>query len=338
LSHVLDYPYTDGAAVTFVPAKNYCNSRGSDAAAVVSFRAVAFAQGTKTIVSVSDVYEQSMSVQCLADPLTLTAPTDELSVKARRLPTSIDTQCFGHTFDPALTDIAACHDDALVINDIQVQSRDSFTERVVVTVQAKIGYLTFNRHSWNKTLPVSGRRSVSQRTVFMAYPEALTDIFANLQYQTFVPSLDTIEITLQYRDCLSTNETTPQESMPTADCQVLHHAILVNSVGSSEKRFANGRIGSHFPWQILLCWLGYPAIYFCYVRLERQLKGGVNEDDNDTVCDGVGPQWIQYMSESGDYYYENIEDGTVTWLAPVGELFVPWAPESTEAEAEDTIV
>jgi hypothetical protein len=51
-----------------------------------------------------------------------------------------------------------------------------------------------------------------------------------------------------------------------------------------------------------------------------------DDDDHGTIADGEAPRvWVQYVSEDGDYYYENTESGVVTWLAPVDERFIPWS-------------
>ena len=36
-------------------------------------------------------------------------------------------------------------------------------------------------------------------------------------------------------------------------------------------------------------------------------------------------QWIQHMDDHGIYYYEDTNSGTVTWMAPVGKSYIPWA-------------
>lgn len=35
-------------------------------------------------------------------------------------------------------------------------------------------------------------------------------------------------------------------------------------------------------------------------------------------------RWIQHMDGNGVFYYEDIIDDTVTWMAPVGEEYIPW--------------
>jgi hypothetical protein len=39
-------------------------------------------------------------------------------------------------------------------------------------------------------------------------------------------------------------------------------------------------------------------------------------------------RWVQHMDAYGNYYYEDTINNTVTWMAPIGEEYVPWADKS----------
>jgi hypothetical protein len=97
-----------------------------------------------------------------------------------------------------------------------------------------------------------------------------------------------------------------------------------------------------FPWQILFCMLGYPALYYMLVQSEAlwELQWGDDEtvtspDDNDEL-DGNKPDWIQHKNDAGDIFYENTANGTVTWTAPVGERYIRWR-DNEEEKVKDCI-
>jgi hypothetical protein len=60
-------------------------------------------------------------------------------------------------------------------------------------------------------------------------------------------------------------------------------------------------------------------------------------DDDETVFDASDPVWIQYRCpDTGDYYYQNREDGSVTWMAPLGDSYVPWSNCDCFPSSEDS--
>jgi hypothetical protein len=61
----------------------------------------------------------------------------------------------------------------------------------------------------------------------------------------------------------------------------------------------------------------------------------ITPDDADEL-EGNLPDWIQHKSETGEFYYENTANGSVTWTAPVGERFIRWK-EDEEEKVEDNL-
>ncbi|GKY91277.1 hypothetical protein MPSEU_000100200 [Mayamaea pseudoterrestris] len=326
---VLEYPYQDGAYFTFVPALNYCNSQAMNASLSTTFRAVAF-NDAQRVVSASARHEQHLLVKCHIDALVAKIPTKDVSARVIRLPKSVDTLCYGHVYNSDVASISMCDDKAIFFNGIEIESRDDDSQVVCVSITTRIGFVSFNSHAWDLTLPIHGRRSLTRNTTFYAMAGDLSIIFANLQYQAFDSGIDKIDIMLQYGSCRdATRLSVAPQPLENSNCQIIRRQITVHAAASSEARWPNEQIAVNFPWQMLLCWFGYPALYYVYVRLSGHWivgKSGDCDGDDVTLTEGEAPpMWIQYMSEEGDYYYENTDTHAVTWLAPVGERFIPWS-------------
>jgi len=190
-----------------------------------------------------------------------------------------------------------------------------------VSVFAGDGYLTFNEEFWNRARPISGRRDfASGKVSFYAYPNDLESIFDGLLFQTFHGGSDNIDIVIEYRDCKAFDLLADSDDKKERNCTFDWYSIDVMVDGWPDQVVP--QLVSGFPWQIIICILGYPALYYSIVRSLYTRKRQTDERDDETV-DEV-PLWIQHLSSTGEFYYENTETGEVTWLAPVGEDFSPW--------------
>jgi hypothetical protein len=242
--------------------------------------------------------------------------------------------CRGSVYDAdSLADARLC-EQAVVINDIQVTSTDHRSYKALVIVSTQSGFLTFNEQSWNRTEVIYGRRAMCAGNItFLAYPDDLTDIFAHLHYQSYQPGVDYIDIRLLYGEgCASFDQKWLRDSFSSASTttppcrEVARHTIEIRVEASRSLYQAATRFATDFPWSIVFCWVGYPVVYYVIVNLES-LCGLDEIDDAETLGapDDVLPDWIQHRTEdTGDYYYENILDGSITWMAPVGEDFIPY--------------
>jgi hypothetical protein len=350
LVNLEDFPYGAGVDVTFVPSPNYCNSHKttldsptSGSESQILFRAVAVARDGDTVTSTSDVVTQPIRVECVIDTLIMTGPSGPFQLKQSSLHRAASDPCHGSVFDPVVTDLAAC-DAAVMINGIDVKSSDRHVEQARVTVLAGNGYLTFNEQSWSLARPIYGRRAVGANNVtFLANPDDLADILSHLHFQSYRQGMDAIDILIEYGNCSPALVNRSAMPFQTSDCQFLRHTIAV-VVGKDEK--AGGittQLVMGFPWQILLCMLGYPALYYILVQGEARwkLRWGDDEtvtapDDTDEL-DGKLPDWIQHKSDTGEFYYENTANGSVTWTAPVGERYIRWKGDEEE-KVEDNLL
>lgn len=359
LSYAEAFPYSKGLDLTFIPSPNYCTGLPSSAnnnttGLVLRFRTVAFAPNTgpeeSAVSSVSDTREQKLFVHCVIDALELVGPTElDFSISALTLAGAARDPCLASELhylnsttgaDP----FSSCKSVAR-INGIQVSTKDTDSSvSAQVTIFTEAGYLTFNPAYWNSTTPLHGRRALNKGSVsFSASPSDLTNVLSDLVYQSFLPGNGTIGIVIKYGDCSAFDSVGSRDSvsLKSTECQVLRHDILVAVVPDDTIEEMPSQLVSGFPWQVVFCMLGYPAIYYAFVRLAAYAKGAAAaaaDGDDCTVEDRAveTPAWIEYLSDdTGDYYYENTDTGEVTWLAPVGEPFVPWEEVADDESGEE---
>ena len=313
------YPYSRGFDLTFVPSRDFCAYRHSEEADVVTiqFRVAAFVESA--IVSVSEVFEQHLQVKCSIDTLLLNVPSEAIMIKEFTLRRAAVDPCHRSVHSTVGLDTTECPASAIV-NGIHVANRDGRARQAVVTVLPGSGYITFTDKGWKHVEPIIGRRAVASGNItFLAYPEDLTAVFADLHFHSYRTGVDRIDIVIIYGDCASVGIDWREafQSISTSSCQILPASIDVYVDKDEEKYSAKEKLADDFPWQIVICISLYPALFFALVRLELLL-----EDSRDAT-----PRWIQHQADTGDFYYEDVVTGSVTWMAPVGQVFVPWKEE-----------
>jgi len=341
------FPYNTGVELSFVSSPDHCNSHkmGKVMSSQVQFRAVAVSGERDSVVSTSDVVTQPIRVDCVIDTLTMTGPSGPFDLKQAGLRRTASDPCRGSIFDPALTDLVAC-DAAAVVNGIDVEVSDHHVELASVTVLAGKGYLTFNEQSWDLVRPVFGRRAVAANNVtFLANLNDLADILSHLHFQSYHEGRDEIEVMIQYGNCSTIPVNRSTVPFQTGKCQFLRHTIEM-VVGKEKAAQVTMQLVMGFPWQILLCMIGYPVLYYALVQSGSTWQAhwgddetmAVAQDANTDDLDSIAPDWIQHKSDTGDFYYQNTKNGTVTWLAPVGGAYIRWREDeenTVELSRED---
>lgn len=312
-----DYHFVD---VYFRPPNNYCNSphaNGSILSSDIGIKAVAFAEDASTIVSVSDSILQKIQISCILDIVSFKVEPLTISIVESSLERIVNDLCFENISESTVprNDNAFCDAD-VVINGIDIQTNSVKSQEVLVTVSSEFGYITLNNESWTLAEHVYGRRSMCFGNItFYSYPDDLDSILTNLQYTSFIPGNDTIAIKLRYGDCIK--ERNLHLTLP--PCQTIRNTIAINIMRDPNKYKAKTKIVVGFPWQITLCIFGYPILYVTWVLLRTSTK--TREDDATATMLGTVDypleKWIQHEADDGMYYYENTEDGTVTWKAPL---------------------
>lgn len=231
---------------------------------------------------------------------------------------SVTDPCYGANYDPAAfsNETDYCLSGAL-FNDIQINSGDWKGQKVMIVVSTISGYLSFNKNFWNDVDPVFGRRSMASGNVtFRAYPDDLTKIFSNLHYGSFTPGQDSLDIELRYGDCIAHDRTSRTSQIPL--CHTTRGSIPINVLKDPKKYKFTSRIVVGFPWQVVLCVIGYPLLYVAVIFFVNNASDNCDETATTMVSSTGYPldRWIQHTADDGMYYYENTEDGAVTWQAP----------------------
>jgi hypothetical protein len=389
--------------ITVIPVRDFCTSHSKQNNHLVQFqiRAVAFggSDGDDHIVSVSDPVTQLVRVECTRDDLSLTVPPTSSDKTYRLLQNTLrrfpEDSCRGDNFDPLLLSLSTTMEEdvatkcprAAILQGITVASQDLHQQLVHVSVKAgAAGFLTFNQHFWNLTRPIHGRRAMSAgQTSFYAFPRDLTNVFSHLHFSSYQMGADQVDIVLLYGNCtrlllqseaqlldMGSVDDAGSERLAvissTSTCQVLRHSIPVFVENDEEADHYSTSLVPKFPWQLFVCLLLYPTIYYLLVQIDRKWFREDDSDDGDTTAMVLGspnkdndddddiddansnsnsesnndmnhdskqwPDWIQHQTAHGEFYYENVNDGSVTWMAPVGQQFVPFQEQQNEREEE----
>ena len=334
LESVQLFPYDKGVSLSFVPAPNFCTGRDIHTSTVIRFHAVALEHGSDRIASVSEPHDQKVVVTCTPDSVVWSAPPGPFDVTAMALPSAAARVSERKSLIWNSTN--ADNEYALRIPGIEFATPDTTHERILVSVRTGAGFLSFGQHGWMRTDPVHGRSTQrGGNATFYISPVYLEEIFSNFTYQSHTPGLDSIDIQLEVGNCTMSlpNSTWLTNS---STCQRVRKSIPI-VIHADPHAQPTTRLIAGYYWQLLqlfLSMIGYPALFWMMTRLEDSLWID-EEDDEETVFDANEPLWIQHCClETGDYYYENRDDGTVTWLAPVGESYVPWKDGLKDDENE----
>lgn len=322
------YPYTNGTRLMFVPSVDFCTDPVANTGVELRFRTVAFPEDSnQSVISVSDLRVQTIRVRCLIDAISLTIPVAAYSLRALSPDNASVTPCLASELDPT-----GCNS-AIALDKIMVETKDRHPRMATVTIWVDLGFLTFNPLFWNVTLVSKGRRSLANGEItFVANPAYLTNILSGLVYQSFVAGNEDIVVLVRYGNC---SDFAPfhrlRQAVQTSHCQILRSTISITVTGN-ERRMYSSSLVSGFPWQIVFCLIVYPTVYYALAKVTDGCCSRRSSRDDGTVVPG-DIQWIQYYNEeSGDYYYENVVTGEVTWRAPVDEAFVPWSDNDTRSD------
>jgi hypothetical protein len=319
------------ADLTFIPSKDYCNSHLSSMVEF-HFRVIAFGDDG-TFSSVSDAVVHRIAVKCKIDTLEVFVPTQTFNVPQQTLQRASSSVC-GEYKTAFLESQASECENVVTLSGIEVFSIDEHQEEVRVAIHSSLGFLSFGDRFWNRTSPLSGRRALSTgEIVFVAYPADLTSIFSSLRFGSFYAGNHTVHITFTYGNCDGVL-TKSRDANQTSSCQVTDRVLFVQVENYAHSRITTTNLVPTFPWQILLCLFGYPALYYLVLYLESLVS---NPDDETASAEpdyqNELPVWKQHRTQDAEFYYENTSNGTTTWMAPVGEAYFPW--ESGEEEKDE---
>jgi hypothetical protein len=328
-------PHGDGVNVTLVPAAELC-SAGSHANVSFNYRVVAFGNDGH-IISASSVVEQWIQIKCKRDPLHIAVTQEKYTIHA--FDAFMDDPCSGYMYNASDLDPEACPTVA-IITDIHVRSDTTHAELALVKITSGNGLLTINRDHRRDIRPLEDQEEMRPSIKFLAPPHKLNDVFSHLHYQSETVGNDEIQIVIMYGNCES-NETfwDHEVNNSSPECHItvqnIGIEVLPNITEPPELLFDT------FPWaplpftfiMLLLLKVKGKAREVLAVKEEEEPQkeeestGATVTDDSETM------QWRQfYDEESGFYYYQNMEDGSITWEPPpLDEEFIP-AEEDEELD------
>jgi hypothetical protein len=348
LSTSEEYPYDNGGNITFEPAPSYCTTHPSQNV-TIGYRIVALVG--ERVTSSTSVKEMVLHINCVIDPLVLNGPETAYSIQT--FEGLSDDPCSGYAFNESEIDADSCPS-AAIISGIQVTSQDVHSEEALVSISANYGLLTLNRNFWNSLTPVSDQEEVRPTIIFYALPKNLNSILSYLHFQSDVPGEDAVRIAIHYGNC-SFDGSTLHTIPPGSDCQILTHTIPIE-VREISSVSAESYVFRTFQWRplpftfLLLLFIkvkgkvkekfAKPEVY--EVEKDKDELYKAEEDPSveqtlETEGSSISCRWIQfYDAESGFYFYQNGEDGEVTWDPPLDEEFIP-AEEEEEASTRGMV-
>lgn len=303
------FPYQQGFAFTFIPSIEMCQGK-IEANATFLFRVVAFADNSTEIASTSDGFSHNIQVLCQLDQLSLTTPEGVITVRESSLHKVTNEYCSGSNSSSQECSFAK-------INGISIGSSGFRSRKATVTVGISHGFISFRKASWVYTELLHGRRSMGWGNVtFRAFPEDLTDILTNLEYQSHKAGEANLQISIVFGNCSTEVLQASEASFWTPTCQLLQNTIRIDVKADPDKYKAKNLVAGGFPWPVLACMFVYPLLYFWWIQ-RKSAAAKQFEKEFDL-------KWIQHKDEHGMFYYEDTFNGTTTWQAPIGEEFKPW--------------
>ena len=283
------------------------------------YRVVAVENGT--VRSTSPSVMQSFLRKCnLATKIRFIAPVKVFSAQSFNLGSIVGRdECqrtsYGGQNMAASFSIKSCSTVA-AIDGIKIASLDSCSNDLdsqgIMSVLPGKGYVSFNEQHWAKASLIRGRQFMaSDNVTISATLSDLNDILDGLIYRSKTPGPDRIKILLQYGHCIIDSNRpplgggSPTEHTCNTESRIIHINVLDG--GRSVDMYKETRM--RFPWQVCLCWLGYPLLYYTLVakaspknskKKSKQKKKGDEDDDGNVWQEG----------EKGPEYYMSVLDAT----------------------------
>ncbi|CAJ1964295.1 unnamed protein product [Cylindrotheca closterium] len=300
-----------GLKLKFRPSHDACSDpMVSTVNATFAYRVVALSS-SKTVTSVSSIMAHHILVKCAVDPLRLSIGDDRYRIEAFSGPA--DDICSGYAYNASVSNFSNCTS-AAVITTIKVKASKRHTYRALISIEASEGFLTLDRNQRSRIGAIRGPVEMRRTVDFLAFPSDLEEVLGNLHYQTAIPGNHKIKINIK-----SCEDGNPFETLNSRDCHVSTASISIEAV-EPEMNLSEDKLYTKFPWFSLSFTLTMLFLFKSKGKMREALEEWKDPDD------GVY-QWREhYDASTGYYYYENLEDGRVTWRAPLNEGILP-SPE-----------
>jgi hypothetical protein len=285
---------------------------------------VAASDSSNEIVSVSKPVEQFVQVPCSIDHIELEV-TVMNGTGVEALVTPLDHPCSSYSYNigKESSNASSCFG-SVIVSNFHLQVKQKFTQLVLVCIYCHHGLLTLNQQYLGGIYPLSDHQVMRRKIRFLTKLDSFNDVLSSLHYQSEVASEDQIHVVVEYGRCNHQvvhllghdfSETGP-------DCIKVEKVL--NVIVRAEIRPPGEFLYREFPWIPL----PFTLCILVFLKVRGKSREILLRDDDDcdaqTVDATIGIRWKQhYDIASGFYYYEDLDDGEVTWEPPLDERFIP---------------
>ena len=169
--------------------------------------------------------------------------------------------------------------------------------------------------------------------------EDLQALLSRIHYQSEAAGSDELKVMVQYGQC---NHTVPQllegnVSVPSLDC--IKEEIVI-PIDVSETPYSGQYLHREFPWISWSSALGM-ILFIIFRGWMRQRDAAKRAQAQADAANTLQPEeaqearWRELRDANGDRYYQNLQDGEVTWEMPEGENIL-FSPDDCEQEDDES--
>jgi hypothetical protein len=187
---------------------------------------------------------------------------------------------------------------------------------------------------------IEDQEEMRPSVMFFASANKLNDVLSSLHFQSEEVGDDEIRIVIRYGKC-NFGHGVPDFSDLSSECftteETIQVEVLPGLLGRRKILFRK------FPWIPL----PFTLIMLCLIKVKGKVRqrqavkeAEESEPKNEEECvdtttvddeESESIRWVQYYdTESGGYYYQHTEDGTVTWEPPLDEEFIAFEEDEEE--------
>jgi hypothetical protein len=333
----------NNVSVTYRVSSNDCIKEGDDFYITDSFtyRIVSLDEDGQ-LTSTSELVEKQIRVQCSVKPIALKVHDKSLNILA--FGHRFDHPCSGYVFNFTAQSKQLCLDVAIVPN-ITVEGHGSQPESLFLTISSRDGLLSLNTELLDDVQPIYDQEQMRNKIRLLVPPNRVSAILSSILFQSEVEGRDEIHIVVEYGRCNHKVSTLLEQNFSESGPECYKEEIIIPVDVAGNDDYPDELLFREFPWIPLpfaLCML----IFLKLRGKSREIMAKHNLEESrrqeEVTCDLTSEQsrdvrWQQhYDTDSGFYYYQNLEDGEVTWDPPLGEQFIPSAEGHKSTRMEES--
>jgi hypothetical protein len=316
---------SSGANLTFLPSPEACSSKDHlltrDS---FSFHVVSMGVNQQ-IMSMSEATTILLKIHCSIEPLQLETDTNEISIAA--FVQNMDDTCHGYVYNFTEEAKQSCYK-VVAVPLFRVHNILRQPERVLVSLSSKKGFVTLDQNLTDNYFPLIDQVVMRSNIRFLSSPENLEVILSSVHFQSEAEGKDELKLVLEYGKCGHKEEYLLHHNFSESGPECFKTELLIPVDIQANQNNSEELLYRDFPW--------IPIPFTLCMLLFIKLRGKARElliMDDDVTCDLTSKSshevmWKQYYDPcSGFYYYQNVEDGEITWEPPLHEGFLPWTRE-----------